>query len=280
MLLTIAALSLMMSVHLRQDRVPLRLGEISAREVRSPRSVIYLDSEKTATLQKIAGQATRRVYDVDEHAAINARRTVDELFDRIDMERRATSTRALLKSATQDKAVQSLQSGSGLSRATLRRLLTVPPTVFQRLRDTTLRLVDEGMDREIRDQSDDLRQVQQTLRLRAQETLPVAGDADLVTAVAGQALRPNRLYSRSRTQQAIQTAMRSVPSAYGRLFPGDKIIAVGDVVRQDTLDKLTALGLLDPRQELTTGVAICILAAVMVLVVVLLYFPPAPYPVR
>ena len=42
---------------------------------------------------------------------------------------------------------------------------------------------------------------------------------------------------------------------------------MGDVARQDTLDKLTALGLLDPRQELTTGVAICILAAVMVLVV-------------
>ena len=115
MLLTIAALSLMMSVHLRQDRVPLRLGEISSREVRSPRSVIYLDSEKTATLQKIAGQATRPVYDVDEHAADNARRTVDELFDRIDMERKANSTRALLKSAALDKAVQSLQSGSGLS---------------------------------------------------------------------------------------------------------------------------------------------------------------------
>ena len=267
MLLTIAALSLMMSVHLRQDRVPLRLGEISAREVRSPRSVIYLDSEKTATLQKIAGSATRRVYDMDEHAADNARRTVDELFDRIDMERRANTTRALLKSAELDKAVQSLQSGSGLSRATLRRLLTVTPTVFQRLRDTTLRLVDEGMDREIRDQSDDLRQVQQTLRLRALETLPVAGDADLVYAVAGQALRPNRLYSRARTQQAIQSAMRGVPPAYGRLFPGDKIIAPGDVARQDTLDKLTALGLLDPRQELTTGAAICILAAVMVLVV-------------
>lgn len=267
MLLTIAALSVMMSVHLRQDRIPLRLGEKSTREVRSPRSVIYLDSEKTATLQKLAGQATRSVYDVDEHAAINARRTVDELFARIDMERQAAPPRALLKTATLDKATQSLLSGSGLSRATLRRLLTVPPTVFQRLRETTLRLVDEGMDREIRDQSDDLRQVQQTIRRRAQETLPVAGDADLVYAVAGQALRPNRLYSRARTQQAVQAAMRSVPPTYGRLFPGDKIIAPDDVVRQDTLDKLTALGLLDPRQELTTGVAICILAAVMVLVV-------------
>ena len=267
MLLTIAALSVMMSVHLRQDRVSLRLGEKSTREVRAPRSVIYPDSEKTATLQKIAGRATRSVYDVDEHAAINARRTVDELFDRIDMERQASTPRLLLKTANLDKAVQSLQAGSGLPRATLRRLLTVPPTVFQRLRDTTLRLVDEGMDREIRDQSDDLKQVQQTVRRRAQETLPVAGDADLVVAVADQALRPNRLYNRSRTQQAVQAAIHSVPPAYGRLFPGDKIIGQGDVVRPDTLDKLTALGLIDPRQELTTGVAICVLAAVMVLVV-------------
>ena len=99
----------------------------------------------------------------------------------------------------------------------------MPPTVFQRLRDTTARLVDEGMDREVRDQSDDLRQVQQTLRLRAQETLPVAGDADLVTAVAGQALRPNRLYSRVRTQQAIQSAMRGVRPRMGDCFPAIRL---------------------------------------------------------
>ncbi len=272
MLVTIAALSLMMSVHLRQDRVALHLNDISTREVRAARSVVYVDSETTTRLQQGASQLVRPLYTVDETAQISARRSADEIFDGITVARRSLEThlnepRSASRTAALDQAIAGLQSPTGLPRASLRRLLTVPPTVFQKLRDTTLRLVDDAMDREIRDQSDDLKRAQQDVLRRAQEALPAGGDAELAQAIAQQAIRPNHLYDRARTRLAQQTAYRAVPPAYARLFPGDKIIAPGEIVHQDTLDKLTALGLLDPRQELTTGVAICVLAGVMVMLV-------------
>ena len=80
MLLTIAALSLMMSVHLRQDRAALELNKPSPREVRASRSVIYADSDKTASLKQVAMDAARPVYDMDEHAATKAHDTVQEIF--------------------------------------------------------------------------------------------------------------------------------------------------------------------------------------------------------
>ncbi len=272
MLVTIAALSLMMSVHLRQDRVALHLNDTSTREVRAARSVVYVDSETTARLQQGASQLVRPIYTVDETAQVGARRSADEIFDGITaarhaLEPRFNEPRPILHTAALDQAIATLQSPTGLSRASLRRLLTVPPTVFQKLRDTTLRLVDDAMDREIRDNSDDLKRARQDVLRRAQEALPVGGDAELVQAIAQQAIRPNHLYDRARTRLAQQVAYRAVPPTYARLFPGDKIIAPGEIVHQDTLDKLTALGLLDPRQELTTGVAICVLAGVMVMLV-------------
>lgn len=272
MLVTIAALSLMMSVHLRQDRVALHLNDTSTREVRAARSVVYVDSETTAHLQQGASQLVRPIYAVDETAQVGARRSADEIFDGIAAARRSLEPRFNVPrpaphTAALDQAIATLQSPTGLSRVSLRRLLTAPPTVFQKLRDTTLRLVDDAMDREIRDQSDDLKHAQQDVLRRAQEALPAGGDAELVQAIAQQAIRPNHLYDRARTRFAQQAAYRAVPPTYARLFPGDKIIAPGEIVHQDTLDKLTALGLLDPRQELTTGVAICVLAGVMVMLV-------------
>ena len=272
MLLTIAALSFMMSIHLRQDRLPLQLNTVSTREIRAARSVVYIDSEKTADLQKAAAQAVRPFYDTDDHAAIYAHRTVEELFDSLNTSRRSLAQHtfphtAAARTEAITQALPALQSASGLSFVFLQRLLTVPPTVFQRLHDTSLRLVDEAMDREIRDKSEDLDHAQQDVQRRSKEVLSASEDAKIVTVIVNQALRPNHLYNKSKTQAARLAVIHNVPSAYGRLFPGDKIISPDEVVHQDTLDKLTALGLLDPRQELTAGVAICVLAAVMVLVV-------------
>ena len=267
MLVTIAALSLMMSVHLRQDRIALHLNDTSTREVRAARSVVYVDTETTARLQQGASQLVRPVYTVDDHAAVSAHRSDEEIFDGIANARGAFAPRTPPRPGMVDQAIAALQSPTGLSRANLRRLLTVPPAVFQKLRDTSLRLVDDAMDREIRDTSDDAKRTQQDVLRRAQEALPAGGDAELVQAITQQAIRPNHLFDRARTRLAQQAASRAVPPTYARLFPGDKIIGPGEIVHQDTLDKLTALGLLDPRQEVTTGVAICVLAGVMVMLV-------------
>src|SRR5260221_11914996 len=62
--LTIALLSVLMSVNLMPDRISLRLGELSRHDVNAYRSVIYVNSEKTALAQEAARLATRPVYSI------------------------------------------------------------------------------------------------------------------------------------------------------------------------------------------------------------------------
>lgn len=278
MLLTIAALSLMMSVHLWPARVPLHLNEISPREVRASRSVSYEDRQKTNEQRAEVSATARPVYDIDEHAASNVHRAVQELFNSIETVRsysnaRSTSAstgRKALKQGEQTdlttKAIPSLQAATKLSSSDIQHLLTIPPTAYRTLTSKSLHLVDEIMDREIRDNGQDLANAHEEVKRRSRDML-APDDASIVAALVNQALMPNRLYNNNKTIVARNNAARDV-HVMGKLVPGEKVIAAGEVVRQDTLDKLTALGLLDPRIELTSGIAIFILAAMMVSLVV------------
>src|SRR5262245_48551521 len=88
-LVTIAALSVLMSVHLTPDRLTLHEGDRAPREIRAARSVIYVNTVQTERLQQAATVGTRPVYETDADAADEARKTVSEIFERFTTERAA-----------------------------------------------------------------------------------------------------------------------------------------------------------------------------------------------
>lgn len=267
MVFTIAALSVLMSVNLMPDKISLRLGDVSPIEVRAARSVRILNTQETERQRALAREKTPAVYDTDEAAAPNAHRIVQEFFIRIERERAALPD--LRKPAIMQRAVEELQAqfGSLYTPAQMRRLLSVSPALLQKLRATTTRLVDDAMEREVRDQTSDLKHALQDVANGARITLS-SEDTALVSAVAQQALRPNRLLNRRKTDQQREAAARTVVPVSELIQRGDRIIGVGERVTPEHLEKFTALGLLNPHLEPTTGLAICVLAAAMVFLVV------------
>ena len=221
---------------------------------------------------------TRPVYDLSESAIYDADHRVQELFDRLARERDRVAyfSGNPANSVTVAHILDELapQFKDQLSRAQLRSLLTLPPTLFQHLRDFTTEQVARSMDRDLRDKSDlerqssDVQDAAQDIANAARATLRSPERAAIVRAVASRALRPNHLLNVSRTQSARDQAVRSVRPVYEHITRGDKILGVGETVTRAHLDRFVALGLLDPHLDLTTGAAICVLAAVMVLLVV------------
>ena len=270
--ITIATLSVLMSVHLLPDKISLKPGDVSPREIRAARSVVYLNSVETARQQEAARQKSRPVYDISETAAPSANRTVREIFDRLARARadyQARRSHAHPESPQQILATLQPQIGAEFTEAQLRYLLTAPTPIFQRLSDTTARLVDDAMDREIRDLPlpGDLPHARREVAASARELLSSSRDAAIVRVVATQALRPNRLLNRRKTQEAREAAANSVKPVYDPIARDEKIIGQGEVVTPEHMDKFLALGLLNPRLQPTTGAAICLLAALMVFLV-------------
>lgn len=268
MLLTVAALSVMMSVRLRPDRVALHTGDISPREVRAGRSVFYVDTAKTEQLRTAAREAVPAFYDVDDEAVVKAERMVSQLFDQMRAERTPPPTHQPLKPKQLRRAIADSQFASLLPRPALSHLLTIPPAVFQKLADTTLGLVKDAMQREIRNSPDDLPHARQDLYAQINSALPDRKDAAIARMVGEQALRPTRVFDERKTIAARDAAAHAVTPTVERLLLGEKIVSAGEVVTPEALDKLRALGLVDPRQELTTNLAIGLLAVVMVFLVV------------
>ncbi len=273
--LIIVALSLVMSVHLLPDRISLHPGDLSPREIRAGRSVSYFNSVDYARRQQAARLAVHSVYDTDESAASGADRTVREIFDRLERaragyhDRRSHQSRRHPETQAQTVAALQIQAGAEFSDTQLRYLLTAPNAVFQRLRATTTRLIAATEDREIRDMPlpGDLPHARREVEVAAQDELSSPRDAAIVRVIAFQALRPNRLLDRQKTEAARDAAARNVPANPEQIVQGEKIIGPGEVVTQEHMDKFQALGLLNPSLQPTTGAAICVLAALMVFLV-------------
>jgi len=271
---TIVLLSALMSVNLIPDRVSLHKGEVSRREIRASRTVFYVNTEKTGMNQQAARLNAHPVYDRDERAAASALRITQEFFDKLEAERSLVSKRSPTRAVALERGTTSLQQAySSFPRHQLQTLLTISPGLLQKIRDVTTSRVRMAMMMDIHDKYDetrssrDLAHAIEDVTDAARATLSNENSA-VVTEVARLALRPNLLFNAQKTERLRDLAARQVPPVYEQISPGDKIIAVNDTVTQDHLDKFAALGLLNPHIAIETGVGVCILAAVMVLLVV------------
>ena len=119
--------------------------------------------------------------------------------------------------------------------------------------------------------------MREAIRASATNLFPTPKEAQIVTSIAASALLPNRIYNRSATQLAREKAIKDTPTAFGRIAVGEKIIGAGETVTQEHLDKFTALGLINPRIDVRTGMAVCILASAMVILVAFKIYRTLPH---
>lgn len=263
----VALITLLLAYQPGVGHLSLRVGAICPREIRAGRSTFYVDTTKTKRLQEAAAASVHPIYDPDERAPIEAQRTVEQLFAGMQAERANLPNHSPLRPSVLHNAVASSHFNALLPPAALQRMLTLPAPVFQRLQQVTTRLVNLAMEREIRDQGIDLKETIQQTDEALGNALPDTQDRVIARMVIEHALRPNLHYDAKKTEMAREVAVRSVRPYIGRILMGDRILAPGEVVSQQALDKLTALGLVNPRQELTTTVGILLLTAMMVLAI-------------
>lgn len=273
MLFTIVALSAVMSIHLLPAKTNLHVGDISPEEIRAGRSVSYLDTVQTARLQRANEANVSPIYTKVENAGNEAERLTQDIFQRIDQLRTLYSQEKQPHAFVDFLSKTPPQLHSDVPEIQLQHLLTLSPAVYQKLRTTTLRLISEAMEREIRDRNrneqpaNDLDIVRESIRASASNLFQTPIEAQIVVTISSSALRPNRIYNRAATQLAREKAIKDTPTSVGRIALGDKIIGTNEVVTQEHLDKFIALGLINPRIDIRTGMAICILAAAMVILV-------------
>jgi len=224
------------SVQYLPPRVTLREGMVSPYEVAAPRSVEYVDWERTERLREEAAAAVRPVYRLDSVATREAEQSVRTAFEAIlgirsrrpqtDLDRREQLVRLGLRD-------QALRAAEALSRADL-----------ERVRDTTLVLLKRLMREGIR--PEDLPAARARGQVLVQGLPFTEPSRALVTWALERALRPNLFVDHLQTRRQQEAARASVDPVRERILRGEVIVRRGDVVTAEQVRKLAALGLVSP----------------------------------
>ncbi len=260
---TIAAMSLLTSVHFLPDRVGLQVGDRSPTEIRAPRSVTFVDEEATERLRASAAAQVGTAYDADPTALAQAARSVSDLFSRVEHVRADSSL------PTASKRVEKLTAVSGalLKPEQLRYLVQLPSDALQKLRSTATALIEDTMAQDIRRGTEDLAHAQIGYERAARTAVTSPVEFGILQSIGSVALRPNRLDNRRRTEQLREARRRSVQPITDDIRSNDVIIRRGEVFTQLHLDKCRALGLINPSVPPATLAAIGALASLMVFIV-------------
>lgn len=262
-IVTVITLTFLMSIHFLPDRVTLTLGDRSPTEIRAPRSVTYTDTEATARLRETVAARVEKVYDFDPTALAQATHALSQLFDRVAYVREDRSLPSM------DRKVERLSAefGAVYTPAQLRYLLSAPTATLERLELNARRLVEDAMEKEIRNNTEDLKHAKAAYDENAQQIAGTKADFSILQAIGAQALRPTHIFNRRKTENRAELLRRSTPAVTGAIRMHDVIIRQGEVFTQLHLDKCAALGLVNPRITPVTGFSLFLLAAAMVSVV-------------
>ncbi|MCL5284089.1 MAG: HDIG domain-containing protein [Armatimonadetes bacterium] len=257
----VVILSVLMCAHLLPDRVLLHVGEVCPVDIHASRSVTYEDVIATSQLKAMAEARVAPIYHTDEQAASDAHRSLIQVWGLIRGVRESGADQAVIQQRL------SALLGSTVSSDDIRVLATFPPSNFDRIEAITVRLLANAMARPIRSNGNDLKVAIDRVGDQAQVLLRQPSHIKLVSDLCRLYLRPNRIYDPRLTQQKRDQVARSVTPVIGVIRQGEVVISRGQVVAPQDLEKLTALGLRNPRLQPKMILSITLMVAFMILVV-------------
>lgn len=246
--------------------VTLRPGVVSAQDVVAPRTVEFVDRERTEALRQEVANAIPPVYRAVPDALEQAERQVRSLGESVLAVRADRSlppqgrTQALARLGLQGEA---LQAALSLDR---RQLLLA--------RDAAVSALYRLMARPLRAEDVDAARWQAELVLREkgvrQQALPFA------RWLVERALRPSLVVDEAQTRRAREAARAGVEPVRVRVLKDEVVVRRGEVVTPEQMRKLQALGLASsPWQwEKVAGTALLVGVLVAVLGAYLARFQP------
>lgn len=260
---TIAVLAVLLCWHLLPEKVSLRIGDKSPEDIRAHRSVKYLDTVATARARLEAGLSVGKVYDPVPYARQQALDELSQVFDTVS---RARNSRSLRTPDARASFVR-LQIPHRISEAAINTLLQAPEAVAATTRTFCETAVGDAMNRELRNDTDDLRRAQAEIDIAAAQTFGATRYGLAAAEVCKAVLRPTRVYDAERTAAERKAAERKVEPAYGEINVGQTVIRKDETVTQAHVDKFRALGLQHPEIDAKAALSLTLYAAFMVVLV-------------
>jgi len=245
-LLSVAILSYIALIQpwsLRQNSLPLAVGDVASQDLRAPQEIQFVSKVKTEEARNTAERAVAPVY-VPPDPAIS-RTQVASLTAILQS---ISSIRSDDKLSLEEKKNALIDSqGSTLPVDLINHLLGLTDARWNLVRAEALNVLSETMRNPVR--TEDLEATRQNLNSLVSFSL-TEREAALVVVLVSPLVEANSFYSPELTNAARQTARDAVQPVTRSYVEGQTVVTRGQVITEADLEALSALGLVQPKDPL------------------------------
>ncbi len=258
-------LTLIMSVNFFPNETNLQVGQVSPRTYYADKSIVFEDKNKTTEQRRLAAEKVEKVYVKDPQVSIGVQRDISDVAGAL---REVQGDENLDKSARFDKLKEILPFT--LNNADLEKLAESSPDYTQQVENSLKGLIALSMEEGDGITQDSLEEDERDIVGQITRMSLPQHYENLAISIIELYLRPNAFIDYEMTRQKQEEAMALVAPTMISIKESEKIIGEGEIVSEEHLAKLQALGLTRTKLPWTSVMGIFLLT-VMLTVLVLFY---------
>lgn len=255
-------LTLLMSVDFMPQKVNLVVGQVSPTNVFAPRNVIFQDKVKTEEARNLAANQVAQQYITDPRVSVDVQQNISTMINTIS---EIQGNPELDKS--QKIAQLKEEMPFDLPSDVLKTLAEPDPGSLERVRNNLTSMIARAMEAREGVTQENIKNVESSLVNEINNQQLNNSYTALATEMVLYYLRPNKFFDVEKTQSLQQAAREAVSPVMVTIKEREKIIGVGEIVTEEHIAKLEALGLSRPILPVSSILGSALLVALLMTVV-------------
>lgn len=252
-LVVFLTITLIVTIDFLPNAIKVKAGQVAKQDIKAPVTTTYVDKTKTEEMRARAAEQVTKVWKTDPAVSTDIQSDITRIFALIRKYQEQKSEVEPIPGMTQpnpltmEEKIQAIQRETDLDLSALevRTLLRMESEQVDQaeilLKKVTLNYLDKGI------QQSFLESVKANIAMELERSYFPSGINTVLGTIATQVIRPNIVLDREETLRRQEEAMSKVPPVERTVQEGEIIIRSGNVVTDDDVAILEALGLQKPK---------------------------------
>lgn len=241
-------------------KMNLQVGQVSPVSIFAPRSVVFEDEIKTREAREQAKEAIEKQFRLDPQVSVAVQEDITRLLTRVGEIQKNESLDLEQKINRLDQLIE-----FPLPEKVLLELAQDTPENLSKVQREVNSLVAQAMEQGIT--FEDQNQVANTLAGQVRNLGFPPPYTSLAEGLIRYYLRPNKFFDKEKTELLQRTTMESVPPVMVTVKEGEKIIGEGEIITEEHMAKLKALGLTGPEFPINSVAGTALMVGLLIVVV-------------
>lgn len=274
---------LILTIDLIPNQIDLKIGQVSKGDISAPRSITFIDQEKTQELKEKAAKSAPRVYEEDINVNNKTKDYIMNFFNDIEDKKQIVQNildnnvkSNIQTTVTKEDIVAELQQryGEGITEKTILTFLGAPDKILNQSQKNAIEIMDRQFENRIL--PGDLPRVKEEIAQRAME-LDLGKEYRLAIAnILENFIRPNMVLNEEATKKRQIEAANQVNPVKRSVLQGEIIIRKGDVITEEDIKVLEALGLQKPQVNYFNIIGIILLVSIIIIMISIYFYKYRP----